>query len=65
MGSYPPHGPVPEGVPEPGDKETDSEAPMAESERKVRKHLGGGGKSGGGVLDDRDMQNTVAQYIVI
>ena len=49
MGGHPPHGIGPGGFTGTGGAAADGADPAAEAEREVRVHLGGGGKSEGGV----------------
>ena len=48
MGGYPPHGPVPGGVPGPGGPAIYGVDTVAAGRREVEVHLVGGGKGGGG-----------------
>ena len=62
MGGYPPHGTVPGGFTRPGGAATTREASTEEAGWDMGVHLGGGGKIGGGVLDDGDLHLAKAEY---
>ena len=52
LGGHPLNGHGPGGVSDPGGKTTDRTAPAEDNELDMEIHLDGGGKRGGGFLDD-------------
>ena len=62
MGGHPPHGQVPVGVSDPGGETDDRKAHAVENGRDVEIHLGGGGKGGGGVLDDTGISQVAPEH---
>ena len=52
LGGHPPHGQGPGGVSDPSGETADGAVPVEYNVLEVEIHLFGGGKGGGGVLDD-------------
>ena len=62
MGGYPLHGQGPGGVSDLGGETADGTVTVEDTGQKVEIHLDGGGKGGGGILDDGGVYQAAAEH---